>query len=258
MEKARDTGAVRDCPSPLQPFLLSTFLFAMLLPRPLPLLAFVALALAANRPARRDHAAFDYYVLEHDSFSSASIYEVSEALGLNVVEPLGELAGHWLLSLPRTDAVRRDGVDPVLHALQRLRATARSPSSAAHQVRSAQLSHAKRIVESVSFVERQVLRKRTKRVQPESRDFYRGPEVDDPTKTTNSSLVATRFNIKDPGFAEQWHIINDAHPQHMMNVTPAWAQGITGKGVTVAMVDDGIDFESEDIAPNFVRRLLAI
>jgi kexin len=37
-----------------------------------------------------------------------------------------------------------------------------------------------------------------------------------------------------------------------MNVTGLWEEGITGKGVISALVDDGLDYESEDLAQNFV------
>jgi kexin len=39
-----------------------------------------------------------------------------------------------------------------------------------------------------------------------------------------------------------------------MNVTGLWKDGVTGKGVISALVDDGIDYESRDLAPNFVSR----
>lgn len=39
-----------------------------------------------------------------------------------------------------------------------------------------------------------------------------------------------------------------------MNVAGVWEMGITGKGIISAMVDDGLDFESPDLADNFVRR----
>jgi kexin len=35
-------------------------------------------------------------------------------------------------------------------------------------------------------------------------------------------------------------------------VTGVWKQGITGKGVTVVILDDGLDFNSTDLADNFV------
>jgi subtilisin family serine protease len=38
----------------------------------------------------------------------------------------------------------------------------------------------------------------------------------------------------------------------MMNVTGVWKEGVTGKGVISALVDDGLDYESRDLAPNFV------
>ncbi|OBZ65694.1 Protease KEX1 [Grifola frondosa] len=37
----------------------------------------------------------------------------------------------------------------------------------------------------------------------------------------------------------------------MMNVTPVWDMGITGKGVITALVDDGLDYTSDDLAANF-------
>jgi subtilisin family serine protease len=40
----------------------------------------------------------------------------------------------------------------------------------------------------------------------------------------------------------------------MMNVTGLWKEGVTGKGVISALVDDGLDYESDDLKPNFVSR----
>ncbi|KAH9930758.1 peptidase S8/S53 domain-containing protein [Fomitopsis serialis] len=42
------------------------------------------------------------------------------------------------------------------------------------------------------------------------------------------------------------------HPKNMMNVTGLWEAGITGRDVITALVDDGLDYTSEDLAPNFV------
>jgi len=227
----------------------------MLLPRPLVALALSALALAAQRPVRRDHAIFDYYVLEHDPHSTVSIHELSAVLGLEVVEPVGELLDHWLLSLRRSEITRRDGGDPVLDTLHRLRSAARAPVLGGHHARSLHdTHHAKRLVDSVRFVERQVLRQRTKRVVPAEFEERQKENDGMPHAVTVDPLkVAAKFGIHDPLFPEQWHIVSPTYPEHMMNVTPAWEAGITGKGVIVAMVDDGIDYESDDLAPNFVR-----
>ena len=37
-----------------------------------------------------------------------------------------------------------------------------------------------------------------------------------------------------------------------LNVTGLWSKGITGKGVHVGIIDDGLDMESDDLAENFV------
>lgn len=68
----------------------------------------------------------------------------------------------------------------------------------------------------------------------------------------SSSSVAQRLEIVDPEFSRQWHLVNDDYPQHMMNVSRVWEMGITGKGVVSALVDDGLDYNSDDLAANFV------
>jgi kexin len=44
----------------------------------------------------------------------------------------------------------------------------------------------------------------------------------------------------------------------MMNVSRLWDMGITGDGVITALVDDGLDYESEDLADNFVSAILVL
>jgi hypothetical protein len=70
--------------------------------------------------------------------------------------------------------------------------------------------------------------------------------------------VIEKLDIQDPLFTRQWHLINEENPEHMMNVTGLWDMGITGAGVITALVDDGLeslDYESEDLADNFVSAI---
>lgn len=60
-----------------------------------------------------------------------------------------------------------------------------------------------------------------------------------------------KFDIHDPGFIKQWHLINPMQVGNDLNVTGVWDQNITGKSVAVAVVDDGIDMHHEDLAPNY-------
>ncbi|KAH3669414.1 hypothetical protein OGAPHI_001535 [Ogataea philodendri] len=77
-----------------------------------------------------------------------------------------------------------------------------------------------------------------------------------PVPVTDSSQeiveqAQKEFKINDPIFSDQWHLINANFPGHDVNVLPVWRRNITGSGVVTALVDDGLDFESEDLAANF-------
>ena len=53
--------------------------------------------------------------------------------------------------------------------------------------------------------------------------------------------------VNDPSFAAQWHLRNLATGNDVA-VEAAWEAGVTGAGVTVAVVDDGVDYTSADLA----------
>ena len=92
-----------------------------------------------------------------------------------------------------------------------------------------------------AYLERQVLAELVKHAPP--------PPVSPPT----AQEVADRLQLKDPLFTEQWHLINDEYPEHMMNTTPVWDMGFSGKGVLVSYIDDGLDNETDDLKDAFVR-----
>ncbi|CAO3607531.1 unnamed protein product [Cunninghamella echinulata] len=59
------------------------------------------------------------------------------------------------------------------------------------------------------------------------------------------------LNIADPGFSRQWHLVNLDDFGNDINITSVWKEGITGNGTTVAILDDGLDYQSRDLADNF-------
>uniref|UniRef100_A0A674MVN2 Furin (paired basic amino acid cleaving enzyme) b n=1 Tax=Takifugu rubripes TaxID=31033 RepID=A0A674MVN2_TAKRU len=75
----------------------------------------------------------------------------------------------------------------------------------------------------VLWAEQQVVKKRKKR------DVY-----EDPT---------------DPDFPKQWYLSNPAHQD--LNTKEAWAQGYTGKGVVITILDDGIEKDHPDLISNY-------
>ncbi|XP_076838263.1 proprotein convertase subtilisin/kexin type 7 isoform X2 [Brachyhypopomus gauderio] len=60
---------------------------------------------------------------------------------------------------------------------------------------------------------------------------------------------AVTFN--DPKYPSQWHLHNDVKRGMDINVTGVWERNITGTGVTVVVVDDGVQHTLEDIQPNY-------
>jgi len=199
----------------------------------------------ASRPAKRHYSTHDYYVLEHDP-AGTSLDAITETLGVEVVEQVGELRHFWLVRAekPSADITRRETTDRVLEKFSSLRTQATSPSDWHLSHRSVDNHQARSIVSSVKHLSRQALRQRVKRVPL---------PVPPPTEETPSQAAALRLGITDPLFPQQWHIINDDFPEHMMNVTGVWEMGITGNGVISALVDDGLDYEHKDLAANFVN-----
>ncbi|KAI8839063.1 peptidase S8/S53 domain-containing protein [Chytriomyces cf. hyalinus JEL632] len=72
------------------------------------------------------------------------------------------------------------------------------------------------------------------------------------TKSIAASRLAPVFN--DPNFRFQWNLYNDGQSGRIkgndINVLPVWERGINGSGVTVVILDDGIEFSHPDFHSN--------
>lgn len=64
------------------------------------------------------------------------------------------------------------------------------------------------------------------------------------------------FQPMDPLFLDQWHLDNVGQSGGLrasdVRVRPVWNRGIDGRGVTIAIVDEGIEFRHPDLMPNWV------
>ncbi|KIM49344.1 hypothetical protein M413DRAFT_59902 [Hebeloma cylindrosporum] len=181
-------------------------------------------------PTPRTYDTHNYYVLRHIS-SAASLADVVQALHVELVEQAGELQDHWIVRQlkPQGNIHPRNDLDPVLAAFEALKSHAELPLTSRSEI------------SSVDYLSHQTLRRRVKRAPP----------LISPPAGTSSHGVAARLGIQDPMFPQQWHLVNDDFPQHMMNVTGVWNMGFTGKGIISSLVDDGLDYESEDLSANF-------
>ena len=204
------------------------------------------LALLSHRAvdaARHFFDTHDYYVLEHDPLVGPSLSQVATRLGVQVVERAGELDNFWVVRAPKQQSSshhsRRDSEGD--HVFARLAALRSS-----HHPRDSDSYASRRMADSITHLSRQELRQRVKRAPPPVRPG------DDESKHPLAEAVIDKLGIHDPRFPEQWHLINEEFPEHMMNVTGLWDMGITGHGVVTAFVDDGLDYESEDLVDNFV------
>ncbi|XP_077579326.1 proprotein convertase subtilisin/kexin type 7 isoform X1 [Stigmatopora nigra] len=68
-------------------------------------------------------------------------------------------------------------------------------------------------------------------------------------RVLSRSKRSMAFN--DPRYPKQWHLHNDVNTGMDINVTGVWERNITGQGVTVVVVDDGVQHTHEDLKPNY-------
>ncbi|KAL7053808.1 hypothetical protein AAHC03_026757 [Spirometra sp. Aus1] len=94
--------------------------------------------------------------------------------------------------------------------------------------------------------------KRGYRPFPKSSEDYVGRKL----SLTESAIVQVLSS--DPLFRKEWYLHNtgqaEGTPGLDLNVLAAWAQNVTGRNVTTAIMDDGLDYLHPDIAPNYEAR----
>ena len=65
-------------------------------------------------------------------------------------------------------------------------------------------------------------------------------------KRTKRQTFTSQFSFNDKYFSRQWYLYGDYN-----NVTGAWAQGVTGSGVVVTILDDGLEYTHPDLQANY-------
>ena len=124
----------------------------------------------SSTPSKRTYDTHDYYALEYFSDGKsfgASLDEVATALGVEVVEQVGVFKDTWLVRAekPRESLdSREESDDVVLSNFERLRVQATSDITS----RSENTLLAKRVVGSVTYLERQDLHELVKRAPTSS------------------------------------------------------------------------------------------
>lgn len=225
-----------------------------------------------RKPVKRSYDTHSYYVMELSEGSDETEAQIlASQLGAELVEQVGELRDHWLVRAPFGLEKRDTGHEEPDRVMQRYYSLAlnhdtmrnahpmkwiqqyTSNQGAQQQNREQDESGQRNALQSRSIspknivsLEKQVLKKRVKRELPSElleKPTFRIRHPRDTTGGVSQMLrdIAERFSIADPLWPKQWHLANDKMPENSINVTGVWEQGITGAGVKVAIVDDGLD-----------------
>jgi kexin len=186
----------------------------------------------------RNYETHDYFTLHLRSGESPT--RVARALGVDLEGQLGELDNHYYFSVKKG----AHGVDTKLEDVRR--------RIKKREVRPQGL-------EGILWSQKQKLKPRMhKRTPLPAPPIIPGKEDDtdsghDAAAIAERQHVAKELDIADPIFAEQWHLFNTLQLGHDVNVTGVWLAGNTGKGATVAVLDDGIDMYSDDLKDNYYK-----
>jgi kexin len=190
----------------------------------------------------RSQESRDFFALHLDDTTSPS--HIAQVLGARHEGKIGELAGHHTFSVPRNQNSQTDTL------LDDLRAKRKRRRSGGLESRSTSDDPLDGVLWSHKLAP--AAQRLQKRLPPVSVPY----ESLDKRKE-DAQVVATRKNvisslgISDPIFKDQWHLLNTLQPGHDINVTGLWLEGITGKGIATAVVDDGLDMDSNDLKPNY-------
>lgn len=68
-----------------------------------------------------------------------------------------------------------------------------------------------------------------------------------PLSISSVSKRSLDIGFNDPEFPNQWHLVNRLTIGMDLNVTAVWTHNYTGHGVTVAVVDDGLEWTNPDL-----------
>ncbi|KAK2768582.1 pheromone processing endoprotease [Arachnomyces sp. PD_36] len=215
--------------------------------------AAVLLGSAAASLQARDHDSNDYFALHLDPSTPPA--QVARLLGAQHEGQIGELVNHHTFSVPKSRGVEADDILETLRSRRlRKRTNPETDTLTATDldgIRWSQKLNQKRMLQ--------------KRIPPPpiggwgDRLAAREDSAESETQAQTEGKIQLKeitdtLEINDPIFADQWHLFNSELKGNDLNVTGLWLEGITGEGAITAMVDDGIDMDSDDLRANYFAK----
>jgi kexin len=180
----------------------------------------------------RDYDKYDYYAVKLDTLHTP--HELAEHVGFEYVGPWVVHDDVHVFQAPlHTD----DLIQAKLGELEVERLQKRG------------MGH--HVLDSLRYGQKQIRRQRLVKRSAIPHVLHKRADAAVEAAIAERNTIAKTLNIQDPIFNEQWHLFNTPKPGNDLNVTGVWLQGITGKNATVCIVDDGLDFNSEDLKDNY-------
>ncbi|KAI9361747.1 peptidase S8/S53 domain-containing protein [Pilaira anomala] len=195
--------------------------------------------------ASRDYTNRDYYTL-YTLHGQDAVKQVAHSLNARYEGQVGELSQYHLISVPKP--LKRSSIDTVIAQFQYHKQLAKRDDYWV-QVQDIQLQVPARRLYKRAPIEQPVV----ENTEEEYRLNGGGPSVELPLLSEEGGYnkIKELLGVFDPGFDQQWHLLNQENVGHDMNVTGVWSQGITGKNVVVAILDDGLDMDHPDLKDNY-------
>ncbi|XP_078078098.1 PC3-like endoprotease variant B [Mustelus asterias] len=189
----------------------------------------------------------NYYTIEIDEGEDVA-RDVAKRNGLEYVLPVGNLKGFHILRSPRKRITKRS-TEQLLKQLKQDPQVKWTEQQEVHEVEKRDkiifpdLPLASKEPSITSFVK--ILKRKKKDVIPQ--------EIFNVLKSENKKGAALHFN--DPMWPAQWELLNTGQTKGPkgfdINVMPVWEKNITGSGVVVTIIDDGIDHRNTDLMKNY-------
>ncbi|OBZ89575.1 Protease KEX1 [Choanephora cucurbitarum] len=214
------------------------------------LLAYI-ICVYSSAISKRDYTKRSYYTIRTVYPNDIqAVEEVARHLGATVEGQVGELKHYYLISTSISDPPIHEQfelykrsqplVDQIQHQIPSQRLFKRAPPPVIENT-------AEEIVANDQILDSPVIENTQEEYQ------LNGETIPLPSLDEVGGFQKLRnvLNIQDPGFDYQWHLVNQIQKGHDLNVTGVWSQGITGKGVVVAILDDGLDLDHEDLRDNY-------
>lgn len=205
----------------------------------------IALGLAGAASASlhpRSQDSRDFFALHLDAATPPD--QVAKVLGARHEGKIGELAGHHTFSLPREEGSDLNTLLDSLRSRRKLNRRSEFDAVAPNTDPLEGILWSHKIEPP-----RQRLQKRAP--PPSAFVASRSDPLLERDDSVTQKEIASTLGITDPIFKEQWHLFNSLQPGYDLNVTGAWLNNVTGQGIAVAVVDDGLDLDSNDLKPNY-------